>query len=129
MGANEPDITERIPDITLNHLAGTLGEEHARLAGELGGISANLTFIIGRLDGLEKRLDHADEFTHGIARGLATSAQADKVTAEGLRDMAVQVAEIHAEVQAAKPLLERWQHGKIRGLAATLAEGRLPWQT
>ncbi len=31
--------------------------------------------------------------------------------------------EIHGELEAAKPMIERWQHSKIRKLAA----GQMPW--
>lgn len=34
------------------------------------------------------------------------------------------LTEIHAELETARPLLEKWQHSKIRRLAA----GEFPWQ-
>jgi hypothetical protein len=55
------------------------------------------------LEDITKRLDHADELRHETAR---------------------QVAEIHAQLEEAQPLIEKWQHSKIRRLAA----GQLPWQ-
>src|SRR5215469_164595 len=56
-----------------------------------------------KLDEMSKQLDHADELRHETAR---------------------QVSEIHAELEQARPMIEAWQHSKIR----RLAQGQLPWQ-
>jgi hypothetical protein len=79
------EITENSPDFTVSYTA-VLGE------------------ILVKLDGMEKRLDHADELAH---------------------DMSRKIDAMHEELEAARPLIERWQHSKIRGLL----NGRQPWQT
>lgn len=58
---------------------------------------------------IAKHADHLDAGIHEIRQMLT-----------GIEK---QVAEIHGELEAAKPLIERWQHSKIRKLAA----GQMPW--
>jgi hypothetical protein len=89
MGAENTEITEEIPEITLSYIAGL--------------VEALTVSVDTQLDELAKRLDHADTMRHIVAR---------------------QVAEIHTELETVKPMIERWQHSRIRKLAA----GQMPWQ-
>ena len=61
-----------------------------------------------------KRLDHLDEGIHELQQQL------DRI--EG------HLTTIAADVEAARPLLERWQHSKIRKLADGIGKGQMPWQ-
>lgn len=58
---------------------------------------------------IAKHADHLDTGIHELQQALARVEQ--------------QVAEIHAELETARPLIERWQHSRIRKLAA----GQMPW--
>jgi len=60
-----------------------------------------------------KRLDHLDEGIHELQQQL------DRI--EG------HLTTIAADVEAARPLLERWQHSKIRQLADGIGKGKMPW--
>jgi len=105
MGTENQGITAEIPEITLSYLAGMLES-----------LNINVAAAYGKLEDLEKRLDHIDEYAHDIERdanGIAKS-----LTAIG-----AQVDAIHAEVEAAKPLIEKAQRSMLRKLAA----GQMPW--
>ena len=65
---------------------------------------------------IAKHSDHLDEGIHELA---ATTARMENM----LASLALKVDEMHAELEAARPLIERWQHSKIRKLAA----GQMPW--
>lgn len=67
------------------------------------------TKIGEHLADLRKQLDHIDGNCHDIQRQLAGVER--------------QVGEMHAELEAARPLLEKWQRSKI----VKLASGGLPW--
>jgi len=93
-----------------------VGTENDGITGEIGEITPSniwgcLASILDKLDELGKRMDHYDEVHHDIAQYLTEFDVGPKVT------------DIHAEVQAAKPLIERWQHSALRKLAS----GHMPW--
>jgi len=58
---------------------------------------------------IAKHSDHLDVGIHELQQQLA--------------EVGRQVAEMHAELEAARPLLEKWQRSKI----VKLASGGLPW--
>lgn len=68
-------------------------------------------------DWIAKHSDHLDAGIHELKQELAQLLP--MIAAIGN-----QVAEIHAELEAARPMIEKWQHSKIRKLAA----GQMPWQ-
>ena len=55
---------------------------------------------------------HCDHLDNGIHELQQTAARLEKM-----------LTEIHAELESARPLLEKWQHSKIRKLAT----GQMPW--
>jgi len=65
---------------------------------------------------IAKHSDHLDEGIHELRQAFAHFEETMQV-------MRAQLAEVHAELEAAKPLLEKWQHSKIRKLAT----GQMPW--
>lgn len=65
---------------------------------------------------IAKHSDHLDQGIHEVQQQLTA------VAAE-LSVMRGQLAEVHAELEAAKPMIERWQHSKI----VKLAGGTMPW--
>lgn len=66
---------------------------------------------------IAKHSDHLDEGIHDIAWRL------ERMEAD-MGKMATQIAEMHQELEAARPMIERWQHSKIRNLLG----GQMPWQ-
>lgn len=62
------------------------------------------------LNGIIKRIEHLDSVAHDLQQAV------DRIEK--------MVTEVHGEMQAAKPLIERWQHSAIRRLAS----GQFPWQ-
>ncbi len=67
-------------------------------------------------DFIRGHCDHIDAGVHDLQQQLAAAVK-------DLAEIRAQVAEIHAELKAAQPLIERWQHSKIRKLAT----GQMPW--
>ena len=65
---------------------------------------------------IAKHSNHIDQGIHEIRQLLQDTA--DEVSA-----IHAQVSEIHSELETARPLLEKWQHSKIRKLAT----GQMPW--
>lgn len=65
---------------------------------------------------IAKHSDHLDEGIHELRQQLL----ALRGTVEVMR---AQVAEVHAELEAAKPMIEKWRHSKI----VKLAQGTMPW--
>lgn len=65
---------------------------------------------------IAKHSDHLDQGIHELRQELATLAHVVDIMRE-------QLAEVHAELEAAKPMIEKWQHSKIRKLAT----GQMPW--
>lgn len=61
------------------------------------------------------------EFIRGHSDHLDNGIHALQQTVERLEGM---VKEMHAELDAARPLIEKWQHSTI----ARLARGQMPWQ-
>lgn len=92
--ANIPRVAETQADITENS-----GPETVGIYGEL----------LSPEDMIVRQLAHQDENIHDLQQAIAR-----------LEKM---VTEIHAEMEAARPLVEKWQHSKIRRLAA----GEFPW--
>jgi phage shock protein A len=67
---------------------------------------------------IAKHSDHLDQGIHEVQQQLTA------VAAE-LSVMRGQLAEVHAELEAAKPMIEKWQHSKIRKLVT--GGGQPPW--
>jgi hypothetical protein len=65
---------------------------------------------------IAKHSDHLDQGIHELQQQLTVLTATVEV-------MSRQLAEVHAELEAAKPMIERWQHSKIRKLAT----GQMPW--
>jgi uncharacterized coiled-coil protein SlyX len=65
---------------------------------------------------IAKHSDHLDEGIHELQRQITALTGTVEV-------MRAQLAEVHGELEAAKPMIEKWQHSKIRKLAA----GQMPW--
>ena len=65
---------------------------------------------------IAKHSDHLDQGIHELQQMVTGLAGTVEV-------MRAQLAEVHAELEAAKPMIEKWQHSKIR----RLANGQMPW--
>ena len=65
---------------------------------------------------IAKHSDHLDQGIHELQQSV------DALTAT-VAEMRTHVAEMHTELEAAKPMIEKWQHSKIRKLAT----GQMPW--
>ena len=84
-------------------------------------MGANTTGITGNHDAetisddmFAARLDHIDANVHELM-------QASERIEKHLEALA-------ADVAAARPLLEKWQHSRIRKLAGSIGSGNAPWQ-
>lgn len=66
---------------------------------------------------IAKHSDHLDEGIHQLQQELTVLVASVEVISQ-------QVAEIHQELEAARPMIEKWQHSKIMKLAS----GQMPWQ-
>ncbi len=65
---------------------------------------------------IAKHSDHLDQGIHELRQELARLAHVVNIMRE-------QLAEVHAELETARPMIEKWQHSKIRKLAT----GQMPW--
>lgn len=75
---------------------------------------------------IAKHSDHLDAGIHELRQSLAAIEQDRAVIGAAfalITDMAVKLDQMHAELEAARPLLEKWQRSKI----VKLASGGLPW--
>jgi len=70
--------------------------------------------IITPHEEITRRLDHLDGSVHELMQA-----------AERIEKHLTAIA---ADVEAARPLLEKWQHSKIRKLAEGIGKGQVPWQ-
>lgn len=86
-----------------------VGETTADITGNDGDISLR--------EWIAKHSDHLDEGIHQLQQEL-------QVLVASVETISQQVAEIHAELEAARPMIEKWQHSKI----VKLAHGQMPWQ-
>ena len=65
---------------------------------------------------IAKHADHLDTGIHDLQQDVRVLLTVVEVLSQ-------QVAEIHAELEAARPLIEKWTHSKLVKLAA----GQFPW--
>ena len=70
--------------------------------------------IITPHEEITRRLDHLDGSVHELMQA-----------AERIEKHLTAIA---ADVEAARPLLEKWQHSKIRKLAEGIGKENVPWQ-
>lgn len=88
-----------IPDVAENEAGITLNDDAVSLR-----------------EWIAKHSDHLDAGIHELRQIL--TEQHDLIVT-----LVKQVGEMHEELEAARPLIEKWQHSRIR----KLAQGQMPW--